>query len=1496
MKRRLNLRFALALVAVGVVAAGIVHLAHGMQLRRSAGILRQQAEERLAAGRPGDAIGYLQRYVQLAPQDTDGLAKLGMTQAEVGAVGAAFMTLDQVLRREPQRRAERRKLVEVAMRIGRWSDAVDHLQNHLLDPSPEGSSNHQPPSLSRRESADDGAERTTSESSAGEDVPTEDVAQAGTAGDHPGGMVPDPAAGGAVAEAAELNDLLGQCRFAQQQFELARTAFQSAIDLAPAAAETHLRLATLLRDSLELPADADAVMDRLVAGNQQSSAAYLARARYRLAAVSAAVDDEATRLETAADEDVQRALELAPDDPETLLLAAASARRNDRPDEARVLLERGIALVAKEPRWYQELAQLEVELERSDEAVAALRRGLAALPGEQDLLWNLADLSIQTGDRQTAGEVLTQLRDGGYPRVPLEYVASRIAVAEEKWLAASQTLEGARAGMDEWPDLAKQADFWLGQCYERLGNTDQQLSAFRRAVAVDRDWVPARLGLAGALVSSGRLDEAIEEYRLLMQRPSAPAAGFGLLARLMVFVQLRRPATERNWGPVEQVLDLAEQATPDATDVPILRAEALVAQAQFDAAREALLQARDKRPDELRLWLATAALEQRLDRPDDAAAVLDEAQQKLGDSVDVRLARLRLLVQRHGLEAADYLAALDTGLEAFSPEDQVRLLSGLAAGYRSINDLDRAATLWADVAARDPGNLASRLYLFDLALVAQDQSRMQGLLADIQRIEGSQSGPLWRYGESVRLLLAAEANDAQSLARAQSMLTAARAQRPAWSRIPLLLAEVDRRLDNPTAEAGHLGEAVELGDRNPSVVQRLVQLLYQERRFIEADQALRKFEERQAPFTADLNKLAAEVSFLVEDYSRALDLAARAAASSTDYADHIWHAHLLRASGKLPEAEAAFRKAVELAADEPAPWVALVQHLTRVGRADEIDAVLAEALTRIPAQDHALVLAQCYDAMARVAEAGEQYQAALAAAPDVVSVQHRVADFFLRTGQADKATPLLRQLIDDDVAAAAEDVSWARRSLAIVLAADGGNALRQQALALIELNLADAPQSALDRRAKALVLASAPGRRIRREAIAILEDLVERGSQQEASWKTDRFLLAQLYRADGDWPRARRHLQGLLASFGDDARFVALYVRETTSRGDLGEARLWLDRLLELEADSPRTAETQARVLAADGRAAEAIAVLDALLAQPAAQPPAEEPAATAEVDSAAEGAQDRSLLAVARLLEELAVAAAKSDPAAGDALLVAAESRLRQWVAEAADRRLALAAFLGRQKREAEALEIYERCWGNGPSEAVAAGSVALISAPGADPALVARVEKSLEAALADGQPTAGLLLATAQLRDVQRRYADAEELYRRVLAGQPDNVVALNNLALLLALQNRGGDEPLTLMGRAIDAAGPVSALLDSRGSVHVALAQPAGATTDLTEAIFDDPSAARYFHLAQAHDLAGNAASAREAWVKAVDAGLTEDSLHPLEQASYRGLAARFAPSSP
>ena len=170
--------------------------------------------------------------------------------------------------------------------------------------------------------------------------------------------------------------------------------------------------------------------------------------------------------------------------------------------------------------------------------------------------------------------------------------------------------------------------------------------------------------------------------------------------------------------------------------------------------------------------------------------------------------------------------------------------------------------------------------------------------------------------------------------------------------------------------------------------------------------------------------------------------------------------------------------------------------------------------------------------------------------------------------------------------------------------------------------------------------------------------------------------------------------------------------------------------------------------------------------------------------------------------------------------------------------------------------------------------------------PAQLKRLE-SLVAALLDKthRPTP-LLVGLAEIQSALDRPQDSEKIYREILAKDPGDDLACNNLSMILALQKTKLDEALELIDKTIERAGPLGPFLDTRAVVLIARHEPRRALEDLESALAEKATPLRLFHKAWACHEDGNADKAKECLQSARTAGL-EDSM--LSGAGTRNLPA-------
>src|SRR5262249_39842094 len=141
-------------------------------------------------------------------------------------------------------------------------------------------------------------------------------------------------------------------------------------------------------------------------------------------------------------------------------------------------------------------------------------------------------------------------------------------------------------------------------------------------------------GRVTALWAEGRMDEAISQYEKLMASPGAPAAGWTEIAKMML--EHDQATGQLNWRVLQNAVDRARMAQPDALDVALLRARLLSLQQQWDEARSVLEDAQKAHPNSADPGVALAALAQlQKSSPKDVQKWLEQAEKMGGNSVEV---------------------------------------------------------------------------------------------------------------------------------------------------------------------------------------------------------------------------------------------------------------------------------------------------------------------------------------------------------------------------------------------------------------------------------------------------------------------------------------------------------------------------------------------------------------------------------------------------------------------------------------------------------------------------------------------------------------------------------------------------------------------------------------------------------------------------------------------------------------------------------------------
>ncbi|MBI2824344.1 MAG: tetratricopeptide repeat protein [Planctomycetia bacterium] len=1413
--RRLNVKLVIWLSATSLIAIVAVYFIHGSQMTRTARVLLDQAKTAEDQDDLETAVSFYAQYNAYRPDDAEEAAHMALMFADIAEKtladraasdnekrkksSEAYFTLEKTLRDHPERDAVRRRLVDYAMMTGRTGDAADHITS-LLKSTPED---------------------------------------------------------------AELLTKLGHCQVRLGREREAVETLNDAIKHGPDQIGAYTLLAAITRNQLKQTDEADAIIDKMVEANPDDAKAYVARARYLGAYYKPSPGADIREQTERRKADSAKALELAPEDLEALMLAADIAVTEQDYDEARSILEKAAELYPGEDQVVGLLVQLDVargEVGKGRERLSASKS--TALQAQN------FELNMMQGDVEGAKRILAELeKDKSVPRPQIEYMHARMDLANGQWLAASKELERL---LPYFRNQELRFYLMIGQCYDALGEPDRQVEVYRKAIAANAQSVPAHIGLGRALAATGNRDEALTELEAVRrsvgneQFIKSPVARNTMLS-LLVELNHDLPEDRRNWEIVDGLLEASEKANPDAKDLLLLKASIAEQKGQHDEARQMLETANQADPKNIDSWLALARLMATQKGDAEGLKVLDQAAAVVGDALPLRLARIAYASRLPAEESKDVFATAAKGIEKFSPDEQGRLRRALGLAYYRGGDIEQSLQMWQKVAESNPNDPQVFFVLYDIATRLGRDDETQKAVDGIKKLFGA-SSPEAKYVEARRIVTSVrdkKATDAKAaLTEARQLVRRATEQRPRWTVLARLESEINILDNRPDEAIANLQRAVELGDADYAVARQLAEWLVQRGRGKEAEVYFRMAVARkpESDTTSEGGDWQFEprVALTEGDNAKAVALVEEALAKDPeDVTKMLFLARILPRAERSEDAEKLLRQVVERKPELEMGWTELARCLNNMKRESDARDVIAEAQAKLPKDKVELVSAQCFELIGDKESAEEHYRKARDENPGDLGLTRALAMFYGRSEQRDKITKELDRLVKSTATndSDKEHIAWANRELALATASGGTYADIEKALGRLD-------DSLMGKVAKAQILAKRPEAKSRLEAIRILEQVkTEVPLQPEGQ-----LILAELYESTGNWLKCKGEMLQLLSKVKDNPRYIAAFIGMLVRNDEVDSTQSWADKLTQLDPDAPLTAAMKARILVKVGKPEEAVAVLRDLLPQPM---PRE---------------KIRMLVDVARLMEDLNQ-------------YEAAESLYREYVALQPNAKLLLANFLGRHGSLRDALDICQSVLET-PDETRPVETVVneALTALGAQQSTATkedfdRVETWLTRAIARNPKTLQLKLQYVELLDLQRRYAEVEEQYQKLLTSKDitsgQRAIVLNNLAYLLGAQNRTGDSR-KLIDEAVQIMGPTSDLLDTRALVHLAHGEARQAVDDLTLSVVDRPTGMKYFHLALAYQAAKDTQSTADAMRKAViNHGLKLADVPVLEQPKFKRL---------
>ena len=1244
----------------------------------------------------------------------------------------------------------------------------------------------------------------------------------------------------------KLHERLGRCMAAAGKPEESRKALQKAVELDPANVPAHQALIALAleeRDNPERAKNARALADEMVARNPRSADAQLTMARLKRSQKPDA--DVSAEVEAAQQDD--------PENAEALVFAADAAQRAGKADAAAACYAALCDLYASDPRGYRAMAWLASSRQKPAEARAWLERGLARLPGEVDLLVPYAETLI---DDDSAAAELAAVRDKLAADLSsrtagdaAEYIDVRLAMRARKWADAAERLLKLRARALDRPGFAVQVEKMLADCYVQTGDRDAALACLNRALQLDDASPDLRARTAEIYARIGKTDEAIAEYRPLAAAPNAPADAKLALARMLLS---RRQTAGLNKDELAEVKGLIDAAAADpkaAAEVALMRSRWHAVQHQFAQGREVVSRALSAAPADVRLWSALTDLTEEMDGYRGALQVCETARAKCGPSVELALRRVGLQMALAGQDLEVLAGRARAEADKFQGADRARCLQGLGELFLRHKVTSVARGLFEEVMKGGIDSAVARGELFEIGLRENDELLQREVIARTAALgdAGRQQADTLR----LRSLVAAACRDKSRVAEAEAAVKAKIDETPGSA----TLQQMAGRLAEARGDTGRATEcytrALDYNGRDEFSLERLTTIAAQTGRADGVERQLTTLAARGTVPPEQLEAAIDRVATRLSDTAVARLIGALVPDDSKSVRSRLWVANVLLRRNSPDKAIAMLRRAVMDAPTSAEAWVGLVKGFVAVGDKAQAERATEQMRTQVPAQHVSSALSDCYEA---------QRQFGKAAAVAEATVRRKVRAMLLSENDKDARAALEAYLATNPPAS--EDLVWARRTLAAVLGADRKPESVQRAMQLLAANLAEPNPTLDDRRCQAILLCSQRGTDGVKAGLAQWEEVLK----SPRATGRDRFEYARALTAAGQWARAAAELDAVIKADPQDAAAVGFAVNEWLLRGGRDRAAAYVEAAAGVTLWDAALTRAVANFYSLGGELDKALSVCTQQLNRAKT---------LAQLDDAA------------AVFAEQARVAAGAWPGAKNKFARQALEVYARYPQLPSARPGRVAFLYSLAGAPAEGLAFLDKSKANLGAAQLAADGVAVLAAGSATAADFGVVQGWIARAL-QGTQANEAALSLAEWHGLRGDFDGAEQVYRKVLRIDPKNVIAMNNLAWLLAHRGRQLDEAKTTIDRAIGLAGTHPELVDTRARVEIAARDYAAAVRDLDASMVESQSASRLFHLALAHSKSGGRELAAVAFRRAQLFGLSKRLLHPLEVGDYEELS--------
>ena len=1109
--------------------------------------------------------------------------------------------------------------------------------------------------------------------------------------------------------------------------------------------------------------------------------------------------------------DLQRAEKCDLSDPTVRLRLAQgliNANLLDRAEEHLAVVHQAIP---KNQGLWQTWARLALRSQSREKMLEIAETGLEELSSEPwDFMLVATELFIQGGKLERANKCISELQQKDIAPAITLFLRGLVAVEDGHLFESVEYWQQSI----ELGNKSPQVRLALASVLSRLGDTQSALRHLRQLVSERPNLLDGHIALAKLFTQTGNWSQTVEHAAVAMElSPGNPeAALLHLHARFQLLVTSPTPANAQLLQDIEERLSALLETTDTAGEVVLLQFRLALQKRAFTEAEELVTQLKKVRFVPVQIAMAEAELLYAQDKISEAALMLNGIIETFPQDIEP-VRGLAVLLDRQGNHEKCEEIIKEALARIERPTAQRELALILAQFYARWNQEDKSYPLLKELMQKLPNDIPIKRRLLQCEQVLKDSEQGQKLVDDIKSLEG-EDGWQWRY-EQAKVWFTTEGFK-ERYPQIVSLLQKNLLLNPNDQTSRMLLARSYERAGELQLAISTYREALGRSPNDLRVLVPTVAALYSAKEYDDAEEILNRAAEQKL-YHPQLQELQFQTYIRQGQLDSASDILQDLLGNDpNNQATCLSLALLKMQQNDFDEAGELLAK---LKIHDPNSLVvtnAQIQLSIRQNNSEEALRLCGEIVNNLGSASAYILRARTYATLGQTKKAIKDLERATAIEPNNAEVWVARSDFYNSMGQIDMAIADIQQALS----LVPSNVQIQKRAISLLLTSKEPSRIRK-GKALLHESLGSNPEDVDLQLLKAGFLLAEGTAPAIENATRILEKITEERPDNTKAW----MLLGESALKQGESGKAYDITLRGLAHNPNDKTLLMLKARAEAARSPV-LAISTLRGLYELNpkddsaaillantyinAGEPGKAESlmrnQLTICSASARRSCQIALAVALYKN------GNEAEAQKEFDSLQESEPDDPvpLLAQVRLLKD-------------DGLWSLLRQKVIDWYQKhPEDSRTPIAV-----SRELIAIE-------DSQAKKIVEDILRLVR--GREP---------------DNTEAMSML---AMMLEMDGRSAEAAELYQQLLKLEPNNLVAINNLAWIMCEKQGKYQEALELAQKGLNLAPQYMDLIDTRGMVYYRLGEFSKAVQDFTSCIKLYPNSApagvaSRFHLARA-----------------------------------------------